>query len=79
MTIDHCMAVTSPDYTLKGMKAKDIHAELESLYVPEALALPTAKKWRGSFQQGRTDLVNDPKVGKPVTDGLDAAIGLMLA
>jgi hypothetical protein len=28
------------------MKAKAIHAELESVYGPEALALPTVKKWQ---------------------------------
>jgi hypothetical protein len=31
-------------FTLKRMKAMVIHTELESMYGPEALALPTGKK-----------------------------------
>jgi hypothetical protein len=30
--------------TLKGLKARAIHTELKSVYVPDALALPTMKK-----------------------------------
>jgi hypothetical protein len=33
-------------FTLKWLKAKEIQAELESVYEPEALALSTVKKWR---------------------------------
>jgi hypothetical protein len=32
-------------FTLKGRKARVIHTELESLYGPEVLALPTEKSW----------------------------------
>jgi hypothetical protein len=32
-------------FALAGLKAKAIHTELESVYGPEALALPTVKKW----------------------------------
>jgi hypothetical protein len=32
-------------FTLKGLKARAIHTELESVYGPEALALPTMKRW----------------------------------
>jgi hypothetical protein len=31
-------------FTLKGLKANNIHTELELVYGPEALALPTVKK-----------------------------------
>jgi hypothetical protein len=30
-------------FTLKGLKAKDIHAGLESVYGPEVLAMPPVK------------------------------------
>jgi hypothetical protein len=32
-------------FTLKGLKVRAIQTEFESVYGPEALALPTAKKW----------------------------------
>jgi transposase len=65
--------------TLKGLKTKEIRAELESVYGPEALALSTVKKWRKRFQKGRTDLIDDRRPGRPVTDDLAEAIQLMLA
>jgi hypothetical protein len=37
-------------FALKGLKSKDIHAEIESLFGPEVLALATAKKWWRHFQ-----------------------------
>jgi hypothetical protein len=39
-------------FTLQKLKAKDIHTERESVYGRVALALPTVKKWRGSFNKG---------------------------
>jgi hypothetical protein len=39
-------------FTLKGLKAKTIHTELDSGDRPEALTLPTMKKWWRRFQQG---------------------------
>jgi hypothetical protein len=48
-------------FIVKGLKAKDIHHEPNSVYGPEALALSMVKKrWR-RFQQGRTDLSDDTK------------------
>jgi transposase len=66
-------------FTLKGLKAKEIRAELESVYGPEALALSMVKKWRKSFQEGKTDLIDDRRPGKPVTHDLAEAIQSMLA
>jgi transposase len=66
-------------FTLKGLKAKEIRAELESVYGPEALALSTVKKWRKRFQEGRTDLIDDRGPGRPVTHDLAEAIQSMLA
>jgi hypothetical protein len=47
-------------FTLKRMKVKDIHAELESLNGPEAFPLLTVKKWWKRWQQGRTGLFTIP-------------------
>jgi hypothetical protein len=61
-------------FTLKELKARVIHTELESAYGPEAPALPTVKKWRRRFHQGRTDLFDDPRSGRSFA----GAIGCML-
>jgi transposase len=65
-------------FTLKRLKAKEIRAELESVYGPEALALSTVKKWRKRFEEGRTDLIDDRRPGRPVTHDLAEAIQSML-
>jgi hypothetical protein len=54
-------------FTLKGLKAKEIRTELESVNGREALARSTVKKWRKRVQEGRTDLINDRRPGRPVT------------
>jgi hypothetical protein len=66
-------------FILKGIKAKEIRAELESVYGSEALALSTMKKWRKCFQEGRTDLIDDRRPGRPVTHDLAEAIQSILA
>jgi transposase len=66
-------------FTLKGLKVKEIRAELESVYCPEALALSTVKKWRKRFQEGRTNLIDGRRPGRPVTHDLAEAIQSMLA
>jgi transposase len=66
-------------FTLKGLKAKEIRAELELVYGPEALALLTVKKWRKRFHEGRTDLIDNRRPGRPVTHDLAEAIQSMLA
>jgi transposase len=53
-------------FTLKRLRARAIHTELES--VTEALAVPTVKKWRRRVQQGRADLLDDPRSGRPLTN-----------
>jgi hypothetical protein len=42
-------------FTLKGMKAKDIHTELESLHGSAAGDLLRVKKWQRCVQPRRTD------------------------
>jgi hypothetical protein len=41
-------------FILKGLSPKDIHTELESVYMDEALCLHTVYKWHERFMQGRT-------------------------
>jgi hypothetical protein len=65
-------------FTLKGMKARAIHTEPESGYGPEVLALPTLKRWRRRFHQGRTDLFDDPRSGRLLTNDLAGVIDFML-
>jgi transposase len=66
-------------FTLKGLKAKENRAELESVYCSEALALSTVKKWGKRLQEGRTDLIDDQRPGRPVTHDLAEAVQSMLA
>jgi hypothetical protein len=66
-------------FTLKGIKTNDLHAGVESVRAPEALALPTVKKWWRRFQQGRTDLFDVPMSGNLLTHDLGKEIGSMRA
>jgi transposase len=65
-------------FTLKGLKAKPIQAELESVYGTDACKLSMVKKWRSRFLQGRTTLFNDPRSGRPLTQDLAEAVRSML-
>jgi hypothetical protein len=62
-------------FTFKRLKARAIHTELESMYGPEALALPTVNKWWRCFHSGRTDLFDNPRSGSLLTNDPTAAIG----
>jgi hypothetical protein len=53
-------------FTLKGLNPKDIHTELESVHMAEALCLRTIYKWHKHFIQGRTELLDDPRSGRPL-------------
>jgi hypothetical protein len=64
--------------SLKGLKARAIQGELQSVYGPDACQLTAVKKWRGRFLQGRTDLFDDPRSGRPLTHDLAEAIRSML-
>jgi transposase len=65
-------------FTLKGLKARTIQLELVSVYGLDALALSTMKKWRRCFQQGRTDLFDDPRSGRPLMHDLGEIIRSVL-
>jgi hypothetical protein len=64
--------------TLNGLETGAVHIELESVHGPEALARPTVKKWQRRFHQGRTDLFNDSRSGRPLTNDLAGAMGSMV-
>jgi hypothetical protein len=65
-------------FTLKGLKARAIHTGLESVYGAAALARPAVKKWWKTFHQGRTNLFDDSKSERPLTNHLARVIGSML-
>jgi hypothetical protein len=48
-------------FTLNELKARAIHTELESVYEPEAAALPIVKKLRRRFHPGKTDQFDDSR------------------
>jgi transposase len=64
--------------SLKGFKARAIQGELQSGYGPDACQLTAVKKWRARVLQGRTDLFDDPRSGRPLTHDLAEAIRSML-
>jgi hypothetical protein len=66
-------------FRFKGLKAKYIHTERESVYHPEALALPTVKKCPAHFQQGGMGLSDDLRSGRHMTSDLDETISSRLA
>jgi hypothetical protein len=49
--------------TLKGLSPRDLHIELETVYMDEALCLRTVDKWHKRFMQGRTELFDDRRSG----------------
>jgi hypothetical protein len=65
-------------FMLKGLKAKDIHAELESVFGLEALALVIMKKWCRLYRQERTNLFDDFMPERPLTHDLTQAIRFAL-
>jgi hypothetical protein len=65
-------------FTLKGSSPRDIHTELESVYGDEALCLRAVYKWYESFLQGRTELFDNPRSGRPMQNDLGDALRGML-
>jgi hypothetical protein len=64
--------------TIKGLKAKAIQIELESLYDTDACKLSMVKNWRLRFLQGRTTLFDDPRSGRLFTQDLAKAVWSMI-
>jgi hypothetical protein len=53
-------------FALKKLSAKDIRAELEAVYVDEALSLSAVKKRRKRFTNGKINLECDPRSERPL-------------
>jgi transposase len=64
--------------TLKSLSLKDIYTELESVYMDQALCLHTVYKWHERFMQGRTELFDDPRSGRPLQNDLADAFCAMI-
>jgi hypothetical protein len=65
-------------FTLKGLSPKDVHTEFESVYMDEALCLRTVYKWQEGFIQGRTELFDNPRSGRPLQNDLTDALRAMI-
>jgi transposase len=56
--------------TVNGLRAKEKEMELASMYGYDALQISAVKKWRTRFVQGRTELGDDPRSGRPANSDL---------
>jgi transposase len=65
-------------FTLKGLKSSAIWTELQSVYGPQAFSISAVKKWQKRFREGRSDLFDDPRSGRPLAQDLAGAIRSML-
>jgi transposase len=63
---------------LKALNPPLIHSEPESIYHQHALALPTVCKWLARFRDGRTELSDDSRSGRPRKSDLAGPISSML-
>jgi transposase len=64
--------------TLRRLNPQQIRSELESVYPEHAFALPTIYKWHARFRDGRTELSDDPRFGRPQRSDLSEAVSSML-
>jgi hypothetical protein len=65
-------------FTLKRVKARAIHTELDSVHSPEALVLSTVRKCRRRLHQRRTNLFDDLRSGSSLTNDIAGAIHVIL-
>lgn len=54
------------DFYLKGYKAGDIKAELDSVHGESAPSLQTIYYWVNKFKRGRTRTFDAPRSGRPI-------------
>ena len=52
-------------FVKKGMKAKEIHADLQNTLGDSAPSYSTVAKWASEFKFGRESLEDDPRSGRP--------------
>jgi hypothetical protein len=62
----------------KGLSPKDIHTELESVSIDEALCLRRVYKWREYFMEERTELFDDLRSGRPLQNDHADALRAMI-
>jgi hypothetical protein len=65
-------------FTLNGLSLKDIHTEYESVQIDEALCLQTVYIWHKHFMQGRSELFDDPRSGRPLQNDFVDALRAMI-
>jgi hypothetical protein len=64
-------------FILKGLSPKDLHTALEPVYMDDALCLRTVYKLDDRFVQGRTELFDDPRSGRPLPNDLAGRLRAM--
>jgi hypothetical protein len=67
-----------PLLTLKSFKAKEIEMELRNVHGDEALQIFAVKKQRTRFLQGRTELGDNPRRGRPDNSDLTRVIAELI-
>jgi hypothetical protein len=65
-------------FTLKGLSPRDIHTELKSVYEDEALCVRAVYEWHERFMQGRMELFDNPRSGRPLQNDLADALRAMI-
>ena len=60
-----------------GIAPKTIHEELATALGPDAPAYLTVEKWAERFREGREDVNDDPRSGRPVSELTDENIELV--
>jgi hypothetical protein len=65
-------------FALKGQSPRDIQTELKQVYGDEALCLRAVYKWHECFMQGRTELFDNPRSGRPLQNDLVDALCAMI-
>jgi hypothetical protein len=63
---------------LEGLNPVLIYSELELVYDEGTLALPTVYNWPSRFRDGRTELSDDSRFGRPRKSDLVEAVLSML-
>ena len=51
--------------TLKGLSSASILIELKGVYGEDVCSISTVKKWKKRFEEGRSDLDDDHRSGRP--------------
>jgi transposase len=63
--------------TILGINPKTIHEEFVTALGPKAPSYPTIAEWAKRFREGREDVNDDPRSGRPVSELTDENIELV--